>query len=505
MLSPLLNTLFLAASVCLISLPLGTLLAVLMLRTDLPLRRTLLVLVATLLFVPLYLQATGWDAGLGRLGWLSLSTGTVATPVLDGWRGAIWVHAMALLPWVALIVGIGLINVEPELEEDALLDGSPRGVIARVTLPRTLPALGVAALWVLVTTASEMTVTDLYRVRTYAEVVYLDLAVGESLSQIWLAVLPGVILTAVTAGAVLSLAAVAVPKAVSRSGRPPLRFSAARFRTLAATIVFVFVLVVVGIPIANLLYKAGLVVEQVGDERLRYWSLAKFVEVVGPAPFTYATEFGWTSAISGLTALASIVLGIPLAILASRYRAASAVALTVSALGLALPGPLVALTIIWLMNRETFPLFIWLYDDTLAAPVLAMTVKTLPLTTLVCWTGLQIVSPETIDSARTEGANRLSRFWHLILPQAWPAFAVAFVLSFVIATGDLAASILVVPPGVTTIAIRVFGLLHAGVDYQVAGICLTIIVGYAIAAVSGWRLYRFFQRRRSNSIFEQQP
>ena len=76
---------------------------------------------------------------------------------------------MAAIPWVVLIIGLGIRLIEPELEEAALLETSAWNVLLRVTLARSLPALVVAALWILVTTAGEITVTDLYQVRTYAE------------------------------------------------------------------------------------------------------------------------------------------------------------------------------------------------------------------------------------------------------------------------------------------------------------------------------------------------
>ena len=52
-----------------------------------------------------------------------------------------------------------------------------------------------------------------------------------------------------------------------------------------------------------------------------------------------------------------------------------------------------------------------------------------------------------------------------------------------VAWGDLAASVLVVPPGVTTLSIRIFGLLHYGVEDQVAGICLALVAVFAAVAV----------------------
>jgi iron(III) transport system permease protein len=56
--------------------------------------------------------------------------------------------------------------------------------------------------------------------------------------------------------------------------------------------------------------------------------------------------------------------------------------------------------------------------------------------------------------------------------------------------GDVAASILVTPPGVTTVAIRVFGLIHYGVDDQVAALSLVTAVGSAAVAVAAVGLAR---------------
>ena len=131
-----------------------------------------------MIFVPLYLQAGAWQAGFGDQGWFTLAANT--STWLTGWRGAIWIHSHAALPWVVGIVGIGFRLVEPELEEQALMDGSARQVFFKVSLRGALPAVGVATLWVAVITAGEMTVTDLFSIRTYAEEVYTQAAATAS-------------------------------------------------------------------------------------------------------------------------------------------------------------------------------------------------------------------------------------------------------------------------------------------------------------------------------------
>ena len=85
------------------------------------------------------------------------------------------------------------------------LMGSAWQVFRRVTLPRMTAGVAVASGWVLLSTSVEMTVTDLFRVRTYAEEIYTGFALGDSLADAWRAAAPGIL-----AQAALILVAIAV-------------------------------------------------------------------------------------------------------------------------------------------------------------------------------------------------------------------------------------------------------------------------------------------------------
>ncbi|MEO6811217.1 MAG: ABC transporter permease subunit, partial [Isosphaeraceae bacterium] len=166
-----LETLKVVGAAELIALPLGTVLALLLTRTDLWGRRVMLALTTLALFVPMPLHALAWLGAFGNVGRMQAIG---STPLLVGWLGAAIVHAIAMVPWVVLLVGVGLRSVEPELEEAALLDLPAWRVMLRVTLRRSIGAIAAAALALAVLTAGDMTVTDLVQppVRTYAEEVY---------------------------------------------------------------------------------------------------------------------------------------------------------------------------------------------------------------------------------------------------------------------------------------------------------------------------------------------
>lgn len=486
------NTMLLSAGSCAVSLPLGTALAIILMRTDVPWRRGLLLLVIALLFVPLYLVAAAWDAGFGQLGWYSLEQGGSGVPWLSGWRGAIWVHGLAAVPWVALLLSASAGHVERSLEEEALLCGTPGQVLWHVTLRRMAPAVVVAALWVLLGTAGEMTVADLYRVRTFAEVLYTGFALGDDLAQSYLRVLPSTV-----AVAVLVVAGFAVAASVRPQGRTALRpaplFRLGAWRWLMLAFLLLTILLIVGIPLGSLVYKAGLTVQQIGAQRVRVWSVAALAANLLGVPGRYGEEFAWTAVLAAATATISLALGLPLAWLARRGGWRSVPAVAVAALGLSVPSPLVGLLLIQLLNRPFPPGLVWLYDQTLFAPIAATLARVLPIAVLLAWYVLRTVGQDVLDAAACDGAGPGRRFWSLALPARLVPLTAVWLVAFAVAAGDLACSILVVPAGVTTVPIRVFGLLHAGVDDQVASICLVMLAG--VLATGGLAVHLLPGRR----------
>ncbi|HIQ21741.1 MAG TPA: hypothetical protein EYH34_10980, partial [Planctomycetes bacterium] len=306
------NTLLMAAGTVAASVPAGTLLGWLLMRTDLPGRRLGLLVLAVMLFVPLYLQAAAWQAGFGLGGWATLAG--AMPPWLDGWTGAIWVHGLAAIPWVALIVGVGFLLVEAELEEQALVEGPPARVFFHVSLPGAWPAVGVATVWVALTAAGEMTVTDLFMIRTYAEELYTRRAamglgplealrgmVWQLLALAWLA----------AAGLALWVKLVPGERPLSLAHRPLVRLG--RWRPLAAVSVHGALVLLAGLPLGSLVYKAGVVVIEAGGGWLRSWSVAKCLAMVVASPWEHAREFGWSVLISAAAATTAAAGGAVLA------------------------------------------------------------------------------------------------------------------------------------------------------------------------------------------------
>ena len=238
-----------------------------------------------------------------------------------------------------------------------------------------------------------------------------------------------------------------------------------------------------GVPCANLVFQAGLVVQPVGATWLRFWSWQRFVELVGAAPVEFRSEFQWSLAIACLAASAALAAGVLLAWFARRRTAAAILFTLLVACALAFPGPVVGLRVIWLLNREGLDWLAWLYSHTVLCPYSTQALRAFPVTALVSWYALRSLPDEMFETAELDGVTSWACFWYLVVPQRWAALSAAWLAALAVSAGDLAATILTAPPGVTTVPIRVFGLLHAGVDDRAAGICLAVILGTLLLAV----------------------
>ena len=130
-----------------------------------------------------------------------------------------------------------------------------------------------------------------------------------------------------------------------------------------------------------------------------------------------------------LSAAAAVLAAIPLAWLARRGGWWSLPALLTAAAALAVPGPVLGLAIIKLLNQAELPWLVRLYDHSILAPFLALFVRGLPAAILVLWHALHSVPSELLDLAAVDGAGPLARLYRVALPMRWPAVGLAFLVS----------------------------------------------------------------------------
>ncbi len=498
------SSVILAAGAVIIALPVGTLLAILLVKFELPGRRFAAAAVGVLLFLPLYVQLSAWDAALGKLGWFTLAHGSLARPLLAGLWGAIFVHGVAAIPWVTLFVSIGLMQVDPAQEESALLLLPPRVVLGRITLPQTMPFILAAAIWTVVSTTSEMTVTNIYLVNpvewTYTERFYMRMASGDA-TQAAISVLPGLAGLCLILAAVLTVVARSIPRRGLSFSARPLVFSAGPWRVVGVISMWLAVTALLAVPIASLVSKAGFVVVHEDAGRVRTWSAAACFHEVASVPRKFNRELVGTTEVASVAAVTALLIGGLLAWRGRRGGWKAAPAILIAVFALTIPGPVVGAALIQIFNHDLPPRLavgdgmtkswlLLLYDQTPLAPIVAQAIRALPLTILLLWHSFATLDRDVLDAAALDGLSPARVFWKIALPLRWRAVLAAAIAAFAVAAGDLAWAHLVTPPGLDLLSRRVFGLVHSGVEEQVAAISLFNILVYAVLAMVTLRLLR---------------
>jgi iron(III) transport system permease protein len=450
--------------------------------------------------LPLVQTAAGWEAGFGRRGWLTADAEAFADPWLSGFRAAAFMHGVAAIPWMSLLFAFAFSRTERELREEALISGGPWRAFLFVDLPRTLPALGIAAAWLAVVLFQEMTISDLYQVRTIAEEFYVAIQLRrEGSAEVW-TLLPEFVLLSVAAVGTLAAFGLWASGDRTRASqdvleRPQPAAQSTFVELLASGVTLIGLATLAILPASNLIYRVGRDVSDAEGERTTIWSASKATELLASAPYEYGSQFVWSATMAMTTAAVVVTLASILAWSGMRSRVGGIVAGAIVAVLLPLPGPLIALTLVRLLNQPGLPLATWLLDRTIFAPVAACTLRYLPLGIVLFAFLYRRLPVERIEQMELDGAGAFSRWLHGGVLGIRGAFAAAFVGAFALAWGDLSAVHLATPPGIETVTQRIFGLLHAGADDQVAALCLWNLAAFLVAAAVAALLLRLGKLR----------
>lgn len=474
------NTVRLAGATLLLALPSGILLGLLIARTRVRGGSILAAIVAVMLFIPPHVHAAAWQGALGLDGCLTLASN--GRFLLRGFWGAACVHAAAALPWTTLFVAIGARLSSQDVEDPALLDGSTWQVLRSVALPMARGGTIVAIAWTQLITTTEIAITDLFQVRTYAEELYTFASLGDTENG-KPGPGPGLLLGCGAAGFLILALWMWLRRGQFALSSARLRnYPLAKSNVLLPGLAWGIMLLAVGLPLFSLVWTAGVEVSLGPEGRVRTWQVGKFASIMASAPVEYWPSLKWTILSSLSSATIACFLGLLLAALALRgtiWRVLVGVALVVL---MAIPGPMVALGMIEFVNGASASWLHWLYDRSIAPLCGIFLIRCLPWTTLILWTALSSLPREGIDAMLLEGTRGFTLLRHLALPLRYPYFIAAWLVAFMVCSGELSASILVSPPGIETLSVQLFRLLHAGVQDQVASICLMSIVALGCLA-----------------------
>jgi len=451
----LLRSLLMATAVTAACLVIGVGLAWLTVRSDLPGRRIWAVVAALPLAVPTYVAAFAWISFL---------------PSLAGPVGAFVVLTACSYPYVLLPVAAALRRLDPAGEEVARSLGlSPWQAFRRATLPQLRPALAAGGLLVALYALSDFGAVSIMRFDSFTRVIYTSYR--SSFDRTPAAVL-SLLLVAVTVVLVALEWRSQGRASYSRVGkggpRVGSRVQLGRARVPALLASGGVALAALGVPLAALVYWTA-----VGASRD-----LPFGQLLGAA--------GSSVGFAALGALCTTLLAVPVGVLAARRGGRLPRLLErTSYVGHALPGIVVAFSLVFLAVRYAYPL----YQRT-PVLVLAYVVLFLPLAVGAVHASASQAPPALEEVARSAGARPFEVLRRVTLPLAAPGIGAGAVLVFLTCMKELPATLLLQPLGSATLATELWtatgiAAYSAAAPYAAVLVLLSALPTYLLGVRTG--------------------
>ncbi|HEV8354041.1 MAG TPA: iron ABC transporter permease [bacterium] len=455
----LLNTLLLATAVTATTVAVALPLAWLTVRTDLPGARWWTVLTALPLVVPSYVGGFVIATAFGPTGMLQQALewlmGLTRLPAIYGFPGAWLTLSLFTYPYVLLSIRAGLRGIDPAVEEASRVLGQGAWTtITRVSLPMLRPWIGAGALLVALYVLSDFGAVSMMQFDSFTTAIYVQYQASFNRSYAAVLSLVLVVLTAVVL-AIEGRSSRArfhrIGSAAARLARP-VRLGEWRI----PAVMFCGSVVALGVVLP-----ASVVL---------YWLVAG-LRLGQPLVVTLQPALNSVYA-SALSAGAAVLAGMPLAILAVRRRGALAAVITrLAYTGYALPGIVVALSLVFFAARSV-P---WLYQ-TMPVLVFAYLVLFLPQAVGTLRSALQQVSPSHEESARVLGRTPRQTLLSVTVPLVRPGAVAAAALVFLTTMKELPATLLLSPTGFETLATRIWSAATEGFFTRAAPPALLLLL-----------------------------
>jgi iron(III) transport system permease protein len=473
----------------------GTSLAYLAVRTNVPFKG--LVFAASLipLITPQVLYTISWiylaSPRVGMLNdWLSPVFGPGAIDIFNMW-GMIWVEGLHLSPLVFLLMFAAFRSMDPSLEESAIMSGAKRlTVIRRVTAPLVRPAVYASILIMIVRGLESFEVPAL---------IGMPNGIMVFMSEVWrsLSVFPA---DRGEAGAfsigLLVLTTLGIywnSRMTKRSGKSFQTITGKGFRPhamdlgkwrwpLAGFVVLYFVIAVV-LPFFILAY-GSLQKFYVPPtwETLTNPSLVNYQEVFSSPATLRAFRNSIVLAVATATAV-MFVMAIASWIVVRTKTRGRAILDLLTFLPLTVPGLVLGLAILVIYLRVPLPIY-----GTLWIMFIAYFTRFMPYGMRYSATSMLQIGAELEESARTSGATWWQIFRRVLLPLIMPGLIAGWIYIVTVSLRELGSSLLLYTPGNEVLSITIWNLWENGRFPAVAALGVAMILSLVVIIVIARRI-----------------
>jgi iron(III) transport system permease protein len=478
----LLNSVWISCATAAMCVVLGTLLAFLVVRTDLPGKKYLRTLLVLPYALPSFFAAIAWIQLLGPQGYLArlflqiFGFATVPWSIYSA-GGIVFVLTVHYFILVFITVAGALERMDASLEEAARASGAGTYQIMRqITLPLVLPAIMAGGLLAFIGALANFGIPALLGMRARFFVLTTSIYYALAIPDFGLA-------TALSSMLVLvALATMALQFGVQRGE--------SRFTVISGKAVHPSELKLRAIRYPLFLLTSGIVVfisilpilSMVLTALVRYWGAPITAASLTLQNFAYVLRFETAQRaimnslfLGAVAATVAMFVGTAISYLHVKAKLRGSRALDfLATIPYAVPHTVIAIAMILAWSRPPASLYgtLWIILVAYLAVYLPFAVRTTNST-------LQQVHDSLEEAAKASGAKLLPRLRDIILPLARPGMIAGWILVFMPALRELTVSILLYAYHTETIGVVVYNLQDAGYR-EIAAALASIVMGLLI-------------------------
>ncbi len=492
------NSAIFALGASILSFVVGTSLAYITVRTNVPFKSVLIATAVVPLIIPGLLYSISWIMlSSENVGFINqVSTALFGRPIFDifSLAGMIWVEGTDTAPLVFLFMAAAFRGMDPSLEESALVSGASRWtMLRRVTLPVVRPAITGAMLIIAVKALESFEVPALiglpdriyvFTSRIFFELSRFDYQAGGALS------LNLILISVIGVYAVNKLRGSGKDFAtVTGKGFRPQTIDLGRWRWPLAILVMGWFLITAVLPFLVMLYTSFLPhYQRFSFEAFSDFSWDNYVDLFTDRVFLKAVRnsvvlsLGSAAFITVLTAVAAWI------VVRTRVRGAQLLD-HLTFLPLIVPGIVMGVAIAFVYLRNPLPFQVY---GTMWILFIAYITRFMPYGMRYAVPSITQISPELEESAAVSGASWWQTNRRILFPLMIPGLLAGFIYIVVVSIRELSSSLLLYSPGNEVLAIVIWQFNEKGELTTVSAmgvvLVLTLLVFVSIAYKLGGRI-----------------
>lgn len=464
------NSVTISAFVSTFSVIIGSCFAFLFSKTRLPLKNLFKFLILLPLLLPPYIFAVAWTDTWFYFG---LDRDLIYSPF-----SVIFIMISVYTPLAAFIIEGSLNNISSSIEEAGVTMTSYTNVMLKVIIPLIRPALLSSFIVIFVLTISEFSVPFYLSVKVFPTEIFLQFTAFYNYSS---AIVQALILT-------LICLLLIFPERIFLAGTPfismggrSLRFKSILHKTDFKYIILclAYILLFVLTPFISLIIQS---IGKSGEPSILYT-----IKQLSPSL--------WDSLLISFAGSFVVTLsGFIFAVLSVRYRIKIAGYFLLFVF--AVPAIVIGIALVKFYNTS---LFNFIYGSSLII-LIAFIARYAFISQKIFTNGLLQIPESFQEAAKLTGASHFYTFRKITMPLLGESFYISFFIIMIFCVSELTSVIMIYPPGISLLPVRIFTLMANAPQSTISRMCLIALgfsLGLILIMISGRKIL-FSQKWRSN-------